>query len=504
MPGTPVYHRIAEGVRQRIRDGSLQPGERLPSVREQALKLRVNRMTVAHAYRTLAREGLVRGTVGSGTIVTGGGPASPAQPPSAISPLLWEGLTHEAVDTVAEILRGVESIESETNRGFATFERAVPDPDLIHPHLLRNALCDALADEGSRLLDAGPVEGHPELRRAVARLLAKRGLCCSEDDVLIVNGVQQALDLILRTFFAPGETAITDDPAYYRSLLLFRYHRAHLLGLPVDTDTNRATMLDTLLSERPARLIYTVSTFHNPTGYTQSREERLEFLDSARRRPLALVEDDSLWELRYEGKPVPPLRALDGSDRILTVGSFSKILAPGLRLGWVVGPPQALAALKQVKEISDLRGNLLTQAAVARLVLEGKLEAHVKHALSIYRRRRDAMAMALERHFPREACWRRPEGGLTFWVTFPQACDTRRLLERARARGVSYCPGTVFRIRGGGENQMRLAFGHLKPAAIERGLKVLGALSHEEVARGRRNAGGRIRSRAVEAASPLF
>ncbi len=504
MPGTPVYHRIAEDFRQRIRDGSLQPGERLPSVREQALRLRVNRMTVAHAYRTLAREGLVRGTVGSGTIVTGGGFASPTQPPPANLPLLWEGLTNEAVDTVTEILRGVESIESETNHGFATFERAIPDPDLVRPHLLRNAMCAALADEGSRLLGAGPVEGHPELRRAVARLLARRGLGCSDDDVLIVNGVQQALDLILRTFFAPGETAITDDPAYYRSLLLFRYHRAHLLGLPVETHSNRAAMLDTLLSERPARLIYTVSTFHNPTGYTQSRQERLEFLESARRRPVALVEDDSLWELRYEGRPVPPLRALDDSNRIITVGSFSKILAPGLRLGWVVGPPQALAALKRVKEISDLRGNLLTQAAVARLVLDGKLEAHMKHALSIYRKRRNAMATALRRHFPREVRWRRPEGGLTFWVTFPQGCDTRRLLDRAQARGVSYCPGTVFRVRGGGENQMRLAFGHLKPATIERGLKVLGELSHEEVEWGRRDADGRLRSRAMEAAGPLF
>ncbi|MCZ6778616.1 MAG: PLP-dependent aminotransferase family protein [Acidobacteria bacterium] len=504
MPGTPVYHRIAEGFRQRIRDGSLQPGERLPSVREEALKLRVNRMTVAHAYRTLAREGLVRGTVGSGTIVTGGGSAPPGQPAPAASALLWEGLTNESVDTVAEILRGVESIESDTVRGIAAFERAVPDPDLLRPQLLRNALCAALADEGSRLLGAGPVEGHPELRRAVALLLAGRGLVCSEDDVLIVNGVQQGLDLILRTFFAPGETAVTDDPAYYRSLLLFRYHRAHLRGLPVDTDGNRATMLDSVLSERPARLIYTVSTFHNPTGRTQSREERLEFLVSAQRRPLVLVEDDSLWELRYEGRPVPPLRALDDSNRILSLGSFSKILAPGLRLGWVVGPPQALAALKQVKEIADLRGNLLTQAAVARLVLEGKLAAHVKHTLSIYRKRRDVMATALERYFPSEARWQKPEGGLTFWVTFPQGCDTRRLLDRSQARGVSYCPGTVFRVRGGGENQMRLAFGHLKPAAIERGLKVLGALSHEEVVRGRRDAGGRIRSRAVEAAGPLF
>ncbi|MEE9219042.1 MAG: PLP-dependent aminotransferase family protein [Acidobacteriota bacterium] len=497
MPGVPVYHSIAEELRQRIHDGRLRPGEQLPSVREQARLLSVNRMTVAHAYRTLAHEGLVQGRVGSGTVVTGDTPAErPLAPPT---PLLWDALASEALDAVAETLRGAEALETEPPDGRITFERSTPDPGLLRLAPLRRALSDSLEAEGPELLGPGPVEGHPELRRAVAGLLAQRGLGCREEEVLIVSGVQQGLDLILRTFLKPGETVITDDPAYYRSLVLFRYHRAHVLGLPVHEQADRAGMLTALLSERPTRLIYTVSTFHNPTGHSQSREERLLFLEAARHRPLALIEDDSLWELRYEGEPVPPLGALDASGSVLTLGSFSKILAPGLRLGWVVGPPEALRALARVKEISDLRGNLLIQAAVARMVNEGALQAHLKRVLRIYRKRRDAMAAALERHFPHQAVWQRPQGGLNFWVSLPPPCDTRRLLDSALARGVSFCPGTLFRVRSGGENQLRLAFGHLRPAAIERGLAILGALVHEEIARARS-----ARSRSGRRAEPLF
>lgn len=501
-PGVPVYRRIADELRQRIASGALRGGERLPSVREQALRLGVNRMTVAHAYHALAQDGLVRSTVGSGTVVS-----APPRPREAASgaPLVWEGLAAEAVSAVFETLRPVEALEADPERGRVTFERAIPDPTLVRLAGLRRAAAAALEEEGHALLAPGPVEGHPDLRRAVVRLVAERGIRCADDEVLIVSGVQQGLDLILRTFFAPGETAVLDDPAYYRSLLLFRYHRAHLLGLPVEDSAQRAERLEALLAERPARLLYTVSTFHNPTGRTQNLEERRRLLEAARRRPMPIVEDDSLWELRYEGEAVTPLHALDDSRRVLYLGSFSKILAPGLRLGWVVGPAEALRELARVKEIADLRGNLLTQAIVARLVLEGGLASHLRRALRVYRERRDAMAAALARHFPQEALWETPQGGLTFWVTLPAGCDTRRLLERALARGVSFCPGTLFRVRAGGENQMRLAFGHLPPRTIERGVRALGALADEEVARARSAPGpARARARPGEASGPLF
>ncbi len=518
-PGVPVYMRIAETIRRRIADGTLGAGERLPSVRAQAQRLRVNRMTVAHAYRALSLEGLVRGTVGSGTVVTPGR-ARPRAGDGAPSPaLLWSGLARESAGGLSETLRRVEELESAAPADRVTFERAVPDAALLRPEALRDAVAAALAGEGRDLLGAGPAEGHPELRRAVAELLCGRGLRCRPEDVLIVSGVQQGLDLILRAFCEPGDSIVLDDPSYYRSLLLVRFHRLHLLGLPVADDSQppgaraaasgarpgleRAALLETLLAERPARLLYTVSTFHNPTGRTQSREERLELLAALGQRPLPIVEDDSLWELRYDGRPVAPLHALDGAARVLYVGSFSKILAPGLRLGWVVGPAESLRALTRVKEIADLRGNLLIQAAVARLVLGGHLDEHLGRARRLYRGRRDAMARALQRHFPRQSSWDVPQGGLAFWVSLPPGCDTRRILDRALGRGVAFCPGTLFRAGEGGENEMRLAFGHLQPRQIERGIEALGTLAREEIARTgapRRAAG----AGALETAGPLF
>lgn len=507
-PGVPLYVRIAGDLRRRIAGGALRPGERLPSVRDEARRLRVNRMTVAHAYRELAREGLVRGTVGSGTVVAAGS-AHPRPPGGgAPAPMLWDGLAGSQAGAVAETLRLVEGLEAEAEPGRITFERAVPDTTLLRAGALRDATLAALRHGGRDLLGAGPAEGHPDLRRAVAALLAARGVRCRSEEVLIVSGVQQGLDLILRTFCNPGEAVVLDDPSYYRSLLLFRYHRLHLLGLPVEggeDGADRAALLEALMAERPARLLYTVSTFHNPTGRTQGREERLGLLEAARRRPLPVVEDDSLWELRYEGNPAPPLPALDAGGRVLYLGSFSKILAPGLRLGWVVAPEEALRELARVKEICDLRGNLLIQAAVARLVLDGHLERHLRRARRVYRERRDAMAASLERRFPPEAAWEIPQGGLTFWVTLPAGCDSRRLLDRALARGVSFCPGTLFRVRSGGENQMRLAFGHLEPRDIERGLRTLGALARDEIARaGSARPAARARARPADAPGPLF
>ena len=516
-PGTPVYQRLADELRAKIEGGALRPGERLPSVREQARLLQINRMTVAHAYSTLARQGLVRSTVGSGTVVCGPGGQARAAGEVAAGGLLWAAPANEVVAAADDTLRLVEGLEAGAEPGRVTFERAVPDPGLLRPRILREATCAALDAEGRDLLGTGPAEGHPALRQAVAALLARRGLRCRPEEVLIVSGVQQGLDLILRTFFTPGDTAILDDPSYYRSLLLLRYHRAQLLALPVEPagaaagrgtagpHPDRAAFLEALLAERPARLLYTVSTFHNPTGRTLDREERLRLLEAVRRRPLPVIEDDSLWELRYEGTPVEPLRALDPTGRVLYLGSFSKILAPGLRLGWVVAPPEALRSLVRVKEIADLRGNLLTQAAVARLVLDGHLQEHVRRACRAYRGRRDVMQAGLERHFPAEARWERPQGGLTFWVSLPERCDTRRILDRAMARGVSFCPGTLFRVRSGGENQMRLAFGHLRPRDIERGLKTLGALARDEIARaGSGRDAGRLRAHPDETSGPLF
>jgi 2-aminoadipate transaminase len=397
----------------------------------------------------------------------------------------------------------VDALEADPWRERITFERAIPDPSLTRLEPLQAAIAAVLKREGRALLGSGPAEGHPELRLAVAALLAQRGMACRPEEVLIVSGVQQGLDLILRAFCEPGQSVILDDPAYYRSLLLFRHHRLHLLGLPVTA--GRAALLEGLLAERPVRLIYTVSTFHNPTGRSESRAGRLSFLEATRLRPAPVVEDDSLWELRYEGEPLPPLAALDPERRVLHVGSFSKILAPGLRLGWIAAPAEALRHLARVKEIADLRGNLILQAAVARLVLNGDLEEHLQRARRIYRGRRDAMADALQRHFPKSASWERPQGGLSFWVELPEGCDARRLLDRALDRDVSFCPGSLFSVHGGGERSLRLAFGHLQARHIERGIRILGALAREEAARaGSAAAGVRARARPATAADPLF
>jgi DNA-binding transcriptional MocR family regulator len=466
--GIPLYLQIAERIQQLIRTGELAAGERLPPSRDLAAKLGVNRNTVTAAYDDLAATGMVHSHVGQGTFVLA--------PPSASelrTPMRFR--FSRAVEAAADWVRTPAAYSSD-HAGAIDFATLVPDEELFPIEPFRKVLDEVLGAEGKKLLQYGPAAGHPPLRSYIAGRLVKRGVHAVAENVLIVNGSQQALDLICRTLLDPGDRVIVESPTYTIVLPLLAQYHAQIEAIPM---TDRGMDLDALehaLERSRPKLIFTMPTFHNPTGITMDASRRLRLLELAARFGTPVVEDDYDSDLRFDGEAVPPLKALDERESVLHIGTFSKGLFPGLRLGWVVAPRPVVEILGRSKLISDYHTSLLLQAAVLAFCLEGHYDRHLTRLASIYREKSRTLTRALERFFPPGVRWTRPEGGYAFWVTLPKGFSAEALLEESSKAGVLFTPGAHFFARGEGERFFRLSISRVSADRIEEGVERLGKI----------------------------
>ncbi len=371
-----------------------------------------------------------------------------------------------------------------------SFAGGLPAPDLFPIDDLRAAFDAALREGGGSAVQYGPTEGYAPLRAYLAARLARRGIVAQPDDILITTGSQQGLDLLGKVLLSPHATVLVEEPSYVGALQAFAAYGPRGASAPMDDEGLRVDRVAAALAalerdplipgdEVRARVLYTIPTFQNPSGLTMSARRREALIDLCVARRLPVIEDDPYGELRYEGADLPPLRALPGGEETVYLGTFSKILAPGLRLGWVVAPRPLMARLVLAKQGADLHTDTLAQRAVLHYCLHADMDGHIARLRRVYRERRDAMLAALARHFPAEARWTRPEGGLFIWVTLPEGVDTRALLADALERGVAFVPGSAFhatRDGGQGGRSLRLNFSHADPDRIDDGLRRLGAV----------------------------
>lgn len=387
--------------------------------------------------------------------------------------------------------------------GIISFAGGLPAAGLFPVAEIRRAADAVLARQGGQALQYGETEGVGELRDWIARRHSVGGLRLGRDHVLIVSGAQQALDLIGRVLLDDGDAVVVENPTYLALLSAWRPLGVRFLAAPSDGCGMRAEDLAPVLRERP-KLVYTVPNFQNPQGTTLSLERRLRLLDVLEGQETGLVEDNPYGELRYEGIALPHLLELeaarsgeaacpggagaasghDGAMRVIHVGTFSKVLAPGLRVGWVIAAPAVIEKLVQAKQAADLHTSTLNQWIAFELAQDGFLDWHVPRLRAAYRERRDAMLSALERHFPADATWTRPEGGMFLMVTLPGRPRTTELLERAIRAGVAFVPGEDFHLDGGGAHTLRLNFSNADPEAIEEGIRRLAAALDEAVQTG--------------------
>ena len=462
--GKPLHGQIAAALRQRIASGELAPGRRLPPTRELARRLRVNRGTVQKAYEELVTEGIARAHVGQGTFVAASSTdASPPAPLSRELPFafgrgpvedpIWERLSHWA-----------------ERPGMISLAGGVPDARLFPIRPFKECLDAVLDEEGTALLQYGASRGYPPFVEFLCRHMRRRGLDIDDDYLLVVSGSQQGLDLIGRALVAPGDAVVVENPTYSGALALFRILGARLLPVSLDDDGMDVDRLAELLARERPRLVYTIPTFHNPTGRTLSRERRLRLTEICRSAGVPLVEDDSDGELRFEGAELPRLASLPGAEGVIYLGAFSKLFFPGLRLGWVVAQPSIVSRLEATKRVTDLHTPPLLQAAMARFAASDAGNRLAHQVRRRYRARRDILLTALNASMPEGITWSRPQGGLSLTVDLGSAIDASDLLPRAVDEGVLFAPGHLFSPSGDGRTSLRLTFGNVDEENIEKGV----------------------------------
>lgn len=469
----PLYLQIRNRFRDLILCGDLPEGTRLPAERKLAALLGVNRTTVSNAYHELAADGLVKGQVGHGTIVRfpAGNTALDDRhlPPQ---PFPWnEHFVPTGEQARNPIIR--ELVALCARKDVISLAAGVPAPALYPLERFAQALDQVLSQHGQTLLQHCPTEGHLAFRETLAELAAQRGITASPENVLVLTGSQQGLDLIARALIKPGDPVVVETPSYLGALSAFRAAGARLLGVPMDREGLRTDVLERLLIRYRPQLIYTLPTFQNPSGRVMSLERRQTLLSLAQRYQVPILEDDPYGELYYDEPPPPPLKSLDRQGHAIYLSTFSKILFPGIRLGWLVAPRPVVDRLASIKQYTDLHTNTLAQWAVTEFIHRGWLDSHLVTLRREYPRRRRAMLDALRDLTPHGLYWNEPPGGFYVWCRLGQGLRSRELLTEAVRRRVVFVLGEPFYADGDGQDTFRLNFTYHSERDIQEGIRRL-------------------------------
>jgi len=481
----PVYRQLEVYLRELIESRRIVPGERLPASRELAASLGLSRNTVNQAYQALIEDDLLSSHVGQGTFVLRQpGPAlRPVAEPGARG-FAWAGLFSRRATATAlpRALRGGRA----PNPPF-DFRGGQVDAGTLPRAELRRAFGRALEplDELAGFRDP---RGWPPLREQIARSLVARGIRCAADDVAIVNGAQQTLDLAGRVLIDPGDTVVMEQPGYFGAALAFGASEAHIVGCAVDEQGLRTDELARILRARRVKLVYTTPAVQSPTGVMMSETRRRELLELADAYQTPILEDDYDCELRYGSPPTPALKTQDDAGQVIYTGTFSKALFAGVRIGYVVAAAPLLLQMVMSRMAVDFHTDVVAQAALAELLESGGLERHVRRVRRVYASRRAALLEALRAHMPEGTSWVEPAGGNTVWVSLPTDLDPVALHAAALDEGIEYARGDLFTLDGTLAGHAMLSFARMNRTKIGEGVERWAALTRREQKRAQKSA----------------
>jgi DNA-binding transcriptional MocR family regulator len=455
--GIPLYRQLSGHLQNLIESGSLTTGDRLPPTRELAAQLGLNRTTISAAYDLLEEAGLIKGSVGRGSFVSGGA----ARPPAPA--LDWSSALSATFSTSARTMR----------RAAIDFSASRPSEALFPVEEFRRNCEEVLAEPHLRsLLQLGSPAGLEPLRQYILR---RSGVARDTDDILITNGCQQAVDLLRRALVRPGMKVALEEPVYPGLKNLFLESGAELIGVTVTADGAEPSSVRRAV-EAGARLIVLTPSFQNPTGATIPAANRAAIVEIARAAGVVVIENDIYSELAYRDIDAPRLKSLD--PNVIFLGSFSKIAFPGLRCGWIIAPRPAIARLTELKQLADLHTDQLSQAFLLRFAESGRLHAHQRKMIDAGRERLHAVTRACRDFMP--GCrFTPPAGGMNLWLELPDGLDAGALRGLAQQAGVDYLPGGYFSISRRFDNALRLSFAGVDPREIRRGIEILGGLMSE-------------------------
>ncbi len=372
-----------------------------------------------------------------------------------------------------------------------SFAGGLPAPEVFPIERFQQACQKVLQEKGPAALQYGPTEGYEPLREMLAQNMARYGIKAKVENVLITSGSQQALDLIGKLLINSGDRVLVEAPTYLGALQAFNVYGAEYVSVPDDNDGLRTDLLEKALRSGP-KFMYVLPNFQNPGGTTLAEGRRHELVLLADRYGVPIIEDDPYGQLRYEGEHLPPLVLLDRENlrrdngysigNVIYLSTFSKTLAPGIRLGWMVAPPDVISKFVQLKQGADLHTSSFTQAVAYEVARDGFLDEHVRLIRKIYRERRDVMLNALSEHFPPEVTWTHPQGGLFLWVTLPEGTDCEKLFRTAVDHNVAFVPGDSFYASNyAASPHMRLNFSNATPDQIREGIRRLGAAIKQQL-----------------------
>jgi len=362
----------------------------------------------------------------------------------------------------------------------------LPDTSTFPPQTFAAQMTRIAQESAAEALQYGPTEGFRETVDCIVEVMGAEGMLPDPEDVIVTTGGQQAIDLLCKTLIDPGDAVICEAPTYPGAIPVFCSYQADTIQVECDAEGMRIEELEAVLDRldrenRRPKFVYSVPTFQNPAGVTMSLERRLRLVELARSREMLVIEDNPYGLLRFGGEALPPLYQLDGGDFVLYIGTFSKILSPGIRLGWMVAPPPVMDKVVLGKQASDLCTSTLTQYFVREYFAAGRWREYVENVAGIYRSRRDAMLEALGRHFPAAATWTEPQGGLFVWATLPPYIDTSDLLAKALREDVAFVPGQAAYVDERGRSSMRLNFSAGNDEEIREGVRRIGKVIGAQV-----------------------
>ena len=472
---TPLYQQIEGYLRQAILSGNLSANTRLPACRQLAHDLGVNRSTVENAYSALEADGLVFSRMGSGTYVLQQDiiPNVPNHNTRAHLPL-WQQSFHTQ-NTISTSKMVEEMLQAGGHPRPINFASGVSDVREFPAEEFRKTLQSVMRRDQIDALEYGDPNGYAPLREGIAHILASQGLQTRPESILITAGSQQAIFLASQVLLKPNDTVLVENPTYSAAIDLFCTLGYQIVGVPMDNQGMQVDQLEKLLQQHHPKLIYTIPNFHNPTGTCLSSVRRRQLIVLAERYNVPILEDDFVGDLRYEGHVQPSLKALDPGGQVIYVSTFSKMLVPGLRVGFIVADGPVYESLLNYKRLSDLATSTLIQRALDAFVTVGRYQTYLHRSCQTFRKRRDAMIKAIDHHLPGKVSFDAPSGGLFIWLRLPDSISANELLPLACKEGVAFVPGKYFFIDHlHGDEWMRLNFVSQPVDDIEEGIKRLG------------------------------
>lgn len=471
----PVYIQVKEYLKRMMLKGVLQTDQKLPSTRELSELMNVSRNTIISAYIGLEEEGLIYTRKGKGSYIAKMTPRVTASP--------WELDWRQRMNSQALLAEEMDLMKHgiRAERGTISFTSIAPNEKLFDLDNVKRAFLDRMAMEGEVLLNYGYAKGYKPLIDFLKQYMEQKGVDLSGKDLLITNGFTEGLDLVLSALTKRSGAVICENPTHHTAIKNLRLHGYEITGIGMERDGMNLEQLERMLSRQSFDCAYLVPSYHNPTGIVTSPEKRLELIRLMTRYQVPVIEDGFNEELRYSGSHVSPLIATAGQGNgVIYLGSFSKVLFPGLRVGWVLADQKLIYYLESLKRARSIHTSTLDQSILYQYLLNGNLDKYLRKARAEYKRKYEWTKQCCETHMPYSQLT--GDGGLHLFVFFAEGFDTRRLLELCKQRGVIFTPGDIFHTDGSGQHTMRLGFSRVSDEDIETGIKIIGQAAKELLA----------------------